>query len=128
MSKIKVDELVEAINGELEEYVSEIKQGVSQDLETTGKECLKKVKELSPKRTGAYRRSWAMRKITDDGDVVNVTIYNRKHYRLTSWLENGHLCRDGSRTEGKPHIRPAQEAAAAALERRIKITVERVGQ
>ena len=125
---IKVDDLVKAVSGELEDFAGEITEGIKADVETTGKECLKLVKEYSPKRTGAYSKSWKLKKTGQTRNSLRVTVYNKDHYRLTHLLENGHLNRDGSRTEGKPHIRLAEEAASKALERRVTLTVNGRGE
>lgn len=120
---IKVDDLLEAVNGELRKFADEITEGVKEDVEKTGKECLKLVKNESPQRTGAYKKGWKLKKSKQAKNALFVVIYNKDHYQLTHLLENGHLNRDGSRTEGKPHIRPAEEAAAKALEQRVILTV-----
>ena len=120
---IKVDDLLEAVNGELREFADEITEGVKEDVEKTGKECLKLVKNESPQRTGAYKKGWKLKKSKQAKNALFVVIYNKDHYQLTHLLENSHLNRDGSRTEGKPHIRPAEEAAVKALEQRVTLTV-----
>lgn len=120
---IKVADLVEAVGGELQEFANEITDGIMDDVEKTGKECLKLVKSYSPTRTGAYKKGWSMKKVKQTKTRLTVVIHNKKHYRLTHLLENGHLNRDGSRTEGKPHIRPAEEAAEKALEQRVVKTI-----
>jgi len=55
-------------------------------------------------------------------------IYNKPHYRLTHLLEDGHLNRDGSRTEGKPHIEPAARAAEAILMKKVELTIGSAGR
>ncbi len=123
--RVRVDEIVEAVSGELQDWAGEITEGIKLDVEDVGKECLKQLKERSPKRTGAYARSWSLKKIPSP-NVLHVRVYNAKNYQLTHLLEYGHQNRDGGRTEGKPHIRPARDAAEKSLVQRIAATIEEV--
>lgn len=126
-NSVDVAKAYAAIAGALADYGDEIKQGLAQDVESTGKECLKLVKEYSPKRTGAYRKGWRVKKFVDSRNQVSMTIYNKPHYRLTHLLEDGHLNRDGSRTEGKLHIEPAAQAAEAILLKKVELTIGSAG-
>lgn len=123
MSKIKVDDLFAAISQELEDYASSITDGVKKDVDEVGKECLKQVKAASPVLYGDYKKGWRKKKTFETDRMLGITIYNQTNYQLTHLLENGHALRNGGRFEGKPHIRPAEEAAAESLGRKIEITV-----
>lgn len=127
-NSVDISEVYTAIAGALEDYSDEIKKGLAQDIEATGKECLKLVKEYSPKRTGSYRKGWRVQKSVDNQKQVTVTVYNKPHYRLTHLLENGHLNRDGSRTEGKAHIEPAAQAAETILMKKVELTIGSAGE
>ena len=131
-NSVDVAKAYAAIAGALVDYGDEIKQGLAQDVESTGKECLKLVKEYSPrrkgKRGGGYRKGWRVKKFVDSRNRVSMTIYNKPHYRLTHLLEDGHLNRDGSRTEGKPHIEPAARAAEAILMKKVELTIGSAGR
>ena len=126
-TNVDVAAVYTTIAGALADYGDEIKQGLAQDVEATGKECLKLVKQYSPKRTGAYRKGWRVKKFVDSRNQVSMTVYNKPHYRLTHLLEDGHLNRDGSRTEGKPHIEPAAQAAEAILMKKVELTIGSAG-
>ena len=118
-NSVDVAKAYAAIAGALVDYGDEIKQGLAQDVEATGKECLKLVKEYSPrrkgKRGGGYRKGWRVKKFVDSRNQVSMTIYNKPHYR------------DGSRTEGKPHIEPAARAAEAILMKKVELTIGSAG-
>lgn len=126
-TNVDVAAVYTTIAGALADYGDEIKQGLAQDVEATGKECLKLVTQYSPKRTGAYRKGWRVKKFVDSRNQVSMTVYNKPHYRLTHLLEDGHLNRDGSRTEGKPHIEPAAQAAEAILMKKVELTIGSAG-
>lgn len=78
----------------------------------------------SPKRKykdGDYAKSWTYDKnqIKSGRWIHSTVVYNKKHYRLTHLLENGHdLIRNGKRYgyyKGNPHIKPARDVAEEKL-------------
>lgn len=123
MAKIAADDFFEAMNRELEDWANEITNGIQDDVEATAKECLKEVKRLSPERYGKYKKGWKVKKTSKTATSLHMTIYNATDYQLTHLLEDGHQLPQGGRTESHPHIRPAEEAASAALQRRVILTV-----
>ncbi len=125
MSKIRVDDMFKALSQELEEYAGEITDGVKKDVEEVGKECLKQIRAASPERYGDYKKGWRKQKAFETDTAVGVVIYNKTDYQLTHLLEYGHAMPNGGRFEGKPHIRPAEEAAAEALEKKVEVTVRK---
>lgn len=104
--------------GAMRQYADGIDKAIEKGLDTVAKEALRSVKNESPKRTGAYRRGWTIDKSRTAGNVSFV-IYNKRHYRLTHLLENGHKTRYKSGKYGSKamsrkiaHIAPAAERAA----------------
>lgn len=77
--------------------------------------CVKELKELSPKRTGEYAKSWGTKW---DKKARMSIVWNRKHYRLTHLLEYGHVTNNWQgRVPAHPHIAIAYENAATQYER-----------
>lgn len=112
MAKIDVDRLAQEIAEELAKYSREVIEKINISSEKVGKTVVKKLKETSPKRTGAYAKSWAMKTEPAVGQPDKRIIYVKApRYRLTHLLEYGHAKRGGGRVEGKPHIRPAEQQA-----------------
>ena len=77
------------------------------------------LKQTSPKRTGAYAKSWTKTKFRK-GWIV----HNKHHYRLTHLLEKGHAKTSGGRVSPKVHIRPAEERAIREFIERVERAVE----
>ena len=120
----KGEKAIDQIGQILEEYG----QSISEELKTaTGsviKEGAKKLKSVSPRRTGDYAKSWKS-KMQDGGSgaihVVHGTIYaDAPHYRLTHLLENGHAKRGGGRVAARPHIGAVNDWAQTEVIKRLK--------
>lgn len=111
------------LNKVLEEYVERIDDTSDAIMEKTAKETVQDLKQSSPKRKGkgggAYARSWAVKK-----DKHRFIVHNKKHYRLTHLLENGHVIKNAYGTYGmtqpQKHIEPAQERAEKKLIERLE--------
>lgn len=127
---IKVDDLVEAVRGELEEYADEVTGGVKQAVKEVAKATVKEVKAKSPVKTkssvktGNYKKSWGQIKVSETEGSIVISIRNKKFYWLTHLLENGHALKNGDRTRAFPHIKPAEDFAARELEKKVKVKVE----
>lgn len=118
--KVKANQMVEAIAGELAEYASEVTDTVKDVVSQVAKETVSEVKRRSPTATRAYKRSWSQQKSFESAGSVRFTICNRKHYQLTHLLENGHAKVNGGRTRAYPHIAPAEEFAERQLEQLLQ--------
>ena len=117
--KVKANQMVEAIAGELAEYASEVTDTVKDVVSQVAKETVSEVKRRSPTDTGAYKRSWSQQKSFESAGSLRITIYNRKHYQLTHLLEKGHAKRGGGRVAAIPHIKKAEEAAIETIEKKV---------
>lgn len=124
MPKVTVDELAEAIGKELGDYFDDITEDVKNAVEVTTRECVAEIKQRSPKRTGAYRRSWTATEMFNRRGSIRFTVHNKKHYRLTHLLEDGHAKKNGGRVEGTPHIAPAEQNAEKNLIKRIEEAIK----
>lgn len=120
---VSVDKLADAVVSEMKKYAGVLTEDVKKDVKDVAKECLAEVKTKSPKRTGNYSRSWKSKAVYESSTSIVVKIYNKEHYRLTHLLENGHVTRNGGRTQAQPHIRPAEQAASQKLQRKIEVDI-----
>ncbi len=123
--RIRVDDLENAIVKELTAYSQEITDGLKTDVKQVAKECAADIKKRSPKLTGEYRRGWSSKTAYESAEDIRIRVYNRSKYQLTHLLEHGHAKADGGRVAGIPHIRPAEEAAAEKLGKRVKVLVKK---
>lgn len=110
----------------LDEYNHLAKETVEKASRKVSRDCAQTLRNTSPRRPGGgeYASSWSTKKI-EKGMVT----YNRKHYRLTHLLENGHVIKNGVGTYGRApayvHIEPAAEEASQEFEEIIRRELSR---
>lgn len=113
--KIKIEELAEAVNEQLEEYSKLTAQTVKTAVTKAGNSVKKDIAANAPERTGRYAKSWRTKKTKETSTELEVTVYSPSRYMLAHLLEHGHAKRGGGRVRAIPHIAPAQEAAEEQL-------------
>lgn len=128
MSKTTVDGLAKAIQKTLAEYEGVTVESMKAAVDKVSKEAVRELKGSSPKRTGAYAKSWAAKKarLTNKW-AYQKTVYNKDHYRLTHLLEKGHKvvgAKNGrTRVDPIPHIEKVEHKAVNDLVREMKETL-----
>ena len=122
--KITVTDFLEAVRGELDEFVSEVTEDTKKAVKTVAKETVREVKQNSPFRYGNYKKSWTQTTVYEGDNGITVSIHNRNHYRLTHLLEHGHAKVNGGRTRAFPHIAPAEKFAERELQREIESNIK----
>ena len=120
---MKIDGMADAIVKELSAWSKEVVGALKEEVQAVGEDTAKELRQTSPKRRGAYARDWASKVTYDDWQDIRVTVYNKRHYQLTHLLENGHAKVNGGRVNGFPHISVAEENAARALEKKVKVRI-----
>lgn len=118
--RIRADELAQAIGAEIGEYFDEISSDVKAAVSQTARECMEEIKQKSPKKTGKYRKSWTITEAYNKRGTIRLIVHNKKYYRLTHLLENGHAKRGGGRVDGIPHIAPAEQHAEEKLIKKVE--------
>ena len=128
MSKTTVDGLAQAIQRTLSEYEGVTVDGMKAAVDKVSKEAVRELKGSSPRRSGAYAKSWTSKKtkLTNKW-AYEKTVYNKEHYRLTHLLEKGHLV-VGSKNgrvwvDARPHIETVEKEAIETLVKEIKENV-----
>jgi hypothetical protein len=104
--KVTADTLEATIAESLQEFSDEKTKEIKEILTDKAKELAKNIKKDSPKRSGKYAKGWRATKEHEDNLHISYVVHNKTDWQLTHLLENGHMNRDGSRTEGIPHIEP----------------------
>lgn len=114
---VKVDDLADAVQETLSNYVIEVSAGVATAVDETARAALAEVRDKSPKRTGRYRKGW--RKKTETTGLMQLKtkaiVYNATDGPRVHLLEHGHQKAGGGRVEGVPHVKPAEDLAAELL-------------
>lgn len=101
-----IDNLARDIMGQFTEWTVQVEKSVDKKVKESAEALRSEISAASPKRTGAYSKSWEV-KPKREGGMKKYVVHNKDHYRLTHLLENGHAKRKGGRVAAIPHIAPA---------------------
>ena len=114
-TKIKIDELADAVAEQLEEYAELTADVVKAAVTKAGNSVKKDIRDTAPEKSGRYAKSWRTKKTKENSTQLEVTVYSPSRYMLAHLLEHGHAKRNGGRVRAIPHIAPAQEKAEGQL-------------
>lgn len=104
----------------LTEYADASTELVKQSVQQVSKEVKKEISENAPKRTGAYKKSWAIKKKKETSNSLTMTVHSKNRYQIAHLLEHGHAKRGGGRVAARPHIAPAEENGVTSLQEKIE--------
>lgn len=113
----------------LDTYSKEVRRATNNAQDKIAKDCVQKLKNTFPRKTGSYAKGWAVKRARSKSrGIVDVTVHNKTDYQLTHLLENGHVIRNGKgeygRTNGIKHIAPVADWANDELPREIERELE----
>ena len=123
--KIPLQELEIEIVKELKDYSDEVAEGIKKAVKDVAKATVRTLKTTSPRDAGEYARGWTSKVEFESSEDIRVRISNRTKPQLTHLLENGHATVNGDRVDGRPHIRPAEQAAADKLVGAVKVVIKK---
>lgn len=129
---IKPDQIQSAVMDELNQYTAAIGRATAEKLPKVGTEAAKMIRKSAPRRKGKgggeYAKTWTSK--AEKGRLVTeVTVYAKAPgYKLAHLLEYGHANRDGGRTNGIEHIKPAETWANEEAEKVIVEAIEEAGR
>ncbi|WP_406654145.1 HK97 gp10 family phage protein [Bacillus cereus] len=103
---------------ELQRYANVVEEELMTAEEVVADIAVEKLRQGSPKKTGAYRKGWRKKK---EGN--GVVIHNTQG-QLTHLLEKGHAKVGGGRVPAQVHIRPVEEYVINELPRQIERALE----
>lgn len=115
-----------AIKDILNEYSSDIQNGITEKAFEVAEKGKNELKATSPKRTGSYSKGWRVDKRNGKG-FVHATIYNATNWQLTHLLEKSHLLRNGKKSTPKVHIAPVEEKCITEYERDVEQVIKNGG-
>ena len=113
--KVSVDQLSDAIMEGLDEYAELAAEEVKTAVRKAGKTVKEQIAQTAPERTGAYAKSWAVKKTRESSQSLEVTVHSKSRYQIAHLLEHGHAKRGGGRVSAIPHIAPAEQAGEEQL-------------
>ena len=119
--KIKADAMAREVAQTLEEYEGVTVDNMKRAVDKAASKAVRDLKSSSPKRTGAYSKSWASKSVKKSNAwAYEKTVYNKKHYRLTHLLEKGHKKVSGGMVAARPHIAKVEQEVIDDLINDIK--------
>ena len=115
-----VDDMASEIMKGLTEYADLADTEMKKAVRKTATEIKKEISANAPEDTGAYAKSWATKKVSENSHSLEMTVHSKNRYQLSHLLEHGHAKRGGGRVAGKPHIAPAEQNGEELLENLIR--------
>ena len=115
-----IDNLADEIMKGLKEYATIADTAMKKAVRKTAASVKKEISSNPPKDTGAYAKSWATKKVSENSHSMTISVHSKNRYQIAHLLEHGHAKRNGGRVSGKPHIAPAEQNGVDLLETLIK--------
>ena len=121
-----METLTVQLNHVLSDYDEEVQRAANSAIARVARECVKMLKNTSPRKTGSYAQGWAIKKngLSVHGNIVSIVLYNKTDGQLTHLLENGHIIRNKKgeygRTRPIKHIAPVNDYANSELPAEIE--------
>lgn len=119
MTTIKIDKLSNEILQGIKEYANLATDDLKKSIRKAGNTVRKEIATSAPKDTGAYAKSWSVKKTKETSNTLELTVHSKNRYQLAHLLEYGHAKRGGGRVAAKPHIAKAEQNAIETLESEI---------
>ena len=108
MANVKIDNLADEIMNGLKEYADLATDDLKKSVRKAGNTARKDIAASAPKNTGAYAKSWSVKKTKETSNSLELTVHSRNRYQLAHLLEHGHAKRGGGRVAARPHIAQAE--------------------
>ena len=124
MDRVRIDQMAHVIMEGLQEYADLATDDLKKAVKKVGDEAKKDIQNNAPVKTGAYKKSWAVKTTKETSNAMEVVVHSKNRYQLAHLLEFGHAKRGGGRTKAIPHIAPAEQRAAELLEREVEAALK----
>lgn len=120
IERTTIDGLTDAVMKGLREYADLATEDLKKSVKKAGKTVKNEISKNAPKNTGAYAKSWTVKKTKETSDSLEIVVHSKNRYQLAHLLEHGHAKRGGGRVQAKPHIASAEEKGIEQLEQEIE--------
>lgn len=117
---VSVDGMAAAIMDALKEYAELAATSMKKAVRKSAKTVKDEISSGAPKRTGAYAKSWTVKKTGESSNLLVLTVHSKNRYQIAHLLENGHAKRGGGRVSARVHIAPAEQKGIDQLEQEIE--------
>lgn len=122
---VSIDGMADAIMKGLTEYADLAADDMKRAVTDAGKTVRKEIQANAPVDTGAYKKSWAVKRISESATRLDIVVHSRNRYQLAHLLENGHTKRNGGRVPGRSHIAPAEKIGKTQLITEIERSLQK---
>lgn len=127
MANIKLEDLGDAIEQELELYAEEVQDGVEAAATKAVKKLVKLTRATAPVGArGSFKKNiTSTKKKRGPRDILQIWHVKAPDHRLTHLLVNGHATRDGGRTKADPFLQNALAQVLPEYEREIEEAINK---
>lgn len=119
-SKVRIDGMADAIMQGLTEYADLAAEDMKKAARRAGESVKKDIQSGAPRDTGAYAKSWAIKKVKETSQSIGLVVHSKNRYQLAHLLEFGHAKRGGGRVSARPHIASAEAKLDETFVREIE--------
>ena len=118
---IKISNLSETINKELNIYSSEITERIKDVAKEITEELVKNTRNDAPKRTGKFKKHISMKKTQETSRSVIFTWFVKDpEYRLSHLIAKGHKLKNGKESKKNDFIEKNEKIAIEKYEKNVK--------
>ena len=118
--RCRIDQMAHVIMEGLQEYADLAAEDMKAAVKKAGNSAKKDIQANAPKRTGRYKKSWAVKKTAESSNSLIMTVHSKDRYQIAHLLEHGHAKRGGGRVAGREHIAPAEEKGNREMVQKIE--------
>ena len=74
---VRVDQLADAVMKGIEDYAKLAADDLKKDVQDAGKTVKQQIESTAPKKTGKYSKSWAVKKMRETSDSIQVVVHSK---------------------------------------------------
>lgn len=111
-------------------FSDDVEAALQKEAQRSAKQCRADIQNAAPKRTGAYAKTWTVKKDAADRRRPAFVVYTKRPgYQLAHLLERSHKISnqygdDWGHTRPKPHIEPAAERNGVTFANNVRRAIQ----